>query len=305
MHVPHITTYQARGSRDYSMPAINLSSPSCVASRAGTSPTRRPARSTRMRVERLEQLGQLARDDEHGRALARELADQRVDLRLRADVDAARRLVEDQHRRTAPRATAPARSSAGCRPRARRRACRCSGVRTRSRSKCSLTMLALLAPDRSHVEARQPAEQRQRRVAPAALRQHQPLSLAVLRHEADAEAIASAGVAIAHRAAAHEDPPLRSRDRARRASAPPPIGRRRPAPRAQPPRPRARERDVSNLLGESPARSTRSTSSLDAVSRCCGKYSASGRPIISCTSSRSASLGDRRASRRAGRRAAR
>ena len=69
-----------------------------------------------MRVDRLQHFGQLARDQEHGVAVGGELVDQRVDLGLGADVDAARRLVEDQDRGSAPPATSPAPASAGCRP---------------------------------------------------------------------------------------------------------------------------------------------------------------------------------------------
>ncbi len=49
-------------------------------------------------VAHAEHLGQFARDHDHRRALPGELAHQRVDFRLGADIDAARRLVHDQHR---------------------------------------------------------------------------------------------------------------------------------------------------------------------------------------------------------------
>ena len=62
----------------------------------GSSPAIRPSRNTMMRVERCRTSGQLARDQEDARARRRELVDERVDLRLGADVDAAGRLVEDQ-----------------------------------------------------------------------------------------------------------------------------------------------------------------------------------------------------------------
>ncbi len=45
----------------------------------------------------VEHLGHLARDQHDGTACGGELVDERVNLRLGADVDAARRLVEDQH----------------------------------------------------------------------------------------------------------------------------------------------------------------------------------------------------------------
>ena len=49
---------------------------------------------------------------------AAQAVDPQVDLLLRADVDAARRLVEEQHLRTRSAATWPERPSADCRPRA-------------------------------------------------------------------------------------------------------------------------------------------------------------------------------------------
>ena len=52
-----------------------------------------------------------------------EVADQRHDFGVRADVDAARRLVEDQHARARRPASAPASPSAGCRPKVGRPAC--------------------------------------------------------------------------------------------------------------------------------------------------------------------------------------
>ena len=50
-------------------------------------------------VGHAEHLGQLARDHQHRDAAPGELGEQPVDLGLRADVDAARRLVDDQHLR--------------------------------------------------------------------------------------------------------------------------------------------------------------------------------------------------------------
>ena len=80
----------------------------------------RPSKSTIDAVGHAEHLGQLRRDHQHRHALAGELGEQPVHLGLRADVDPARRLVDDQQRRAAARATSPARPSAGCRPRASR-----------------------------------------------------------------------------------------------------------------------------------------------------------------------------------------
>ena len=65
-------------------------------------------------VAEADQLGQLRRDHDDRPAPTGQVADEVVDGGLRADVDAARRLVEQQHAARAP-ATWPARPSAGCR----------------------------------------------------------------------------------------------------------------------------------------------------------------------------------------------
>ena len=81
-----------------------------------------------MRSQSVEQLGDLGRGDEDRRCpRSARLEQQPVDLGLRADVDAARRLVEHQHARARRRATSRARPSAGCRPRGSRRARAASG----------------------------------------------------------------------------------------------------------------------------------------------------------------------------------
>ena len=70
---------------------------SWVASARGTSPVIRPGRQGVDAVADAEQLGQLGGDDQHRLPLVGEPVDDRVDLVLGADVDAAGRLVEDQH----------------------------------------------------------------------------------------------------------------------------------------------------------------------------------------------------------------
>src|SRR4051794_1957754 len=50
-------------------------------------------------IRHREDLGQVARDEQDRETRRGEVRDDPVDLHLRADVDAARRLVEDQHRR--------------------------------------------------------------------------------------------------------------------------------------------------------------------------------------------------------------
>ena len=82
----------------------------------------------------------VARDHQDGDAGIGQPAHQAVDLRLRADIDAARRLVEDHDLRASSTATSPAPPSAGCRPTGCRPACRSrpSGCRARrcARSRC-------------------------------------------------------------------------------------------------------------------------------------------------------------------------
>ena len=70
-------------------------------------------------VGAFDDLLELGGDHQHAEALVGELADQRLDLGLGADVDAAGRLVEDQQLRDRCRASAPAAPSAGCRRTAR------------------------------------------------------------------------------------------------------------------------------------------------------------------------------------------
>ena len=63
-------------------------------------------------------LGQVGADQDDRHALRGQLVDQLVDLDLGADVDAARRLIEDEHLRFRLQPLADARPSAGCRRRA-------------------------------------------------------------------------------------------------------------------------------------------------------------------------------------------
>ena len=93
---------------------------SSVASACANSAVSRPSRMTRMRSAIAQHLGQLGGDHQDRRRPRRRARDSSaVHLGLRADVDAARGLVDDQQRRAGGRATWPARPSAGC----RRRAC--------------------------------------------------------------------------------------------------------------------------------------------------------------------------------------
>ena len=73
--------------------------PTCVASLRSTTPVMRPSCITSIAVAHAEHFGHLRGDHQHGDALTGEFRDQAVDLGLRADVDAAGRLVEDQDAR--------------------------------------------------------------------------------------------------------------------------------------------------------------------------------------------------------------
>ena len=59
----------------------------------------RPSGHDQHAVGEADQFGHLGRDQDDADAACRELVDQPVDLRLGADVDAARRLVEDEQHR--------------------------------------------------------------------------------------------------------------------------------------------------------------------------------------------------------------
>ena len=70
-------------------------------------------------VREADHLLELGRDQDDAEAVGGELGEEVVDRALGADVDAARRLVGDQHARDRTAASARAAPSAGCRPRAR------------------------------------------------------------------------------------------------------------------------------------------------------------------------------------------
>ena len=72
---------------------------SWVIASPASSPASRPSRSTSTRSARRTTSGRSRRREHDGVAARRQVVDQRVDLGLRADVDAAGRLVEQQHAR--------------------------------------------------------------------------------------------------------------------------------------------------------------------------------------------------------------
>jgi hypothetical protein len=71
---------------------------SCETAAPRNSAVRAPARKTMTRSQPFDQLLKLRRDHQHAQAAFGQLVDQRLNLRLGADVDAARRLVEQQQR---------------------------------------------------------------------------------------------------------------------------------------------------------------------------------------------------------------
>ena len=244
-----------------------------------------PARTQHDDARRQRQhLRQLARDQQDRTPARRELADERMDLGLRADVDAARRLVEDQDRSRAPRATARARSSAGSRRTARRRPRRATareraaGRRTPA-PRCVPRDDAAIRAATADAEwratgcaARSPAER-----APAAC---DPPARARCRARSP-----RAGVSTRTGCPAQHDRRRDSRDRARTAPARPRIGRRPRVRRCLTLRPHAARTTRPRTSPATTVRSTRSTSSPGTALRCADTYSASGRPIIICTSS--------------------
>ena len=98
---------------------------SSVIASPSTSPLIRPSRTTSTRSQRPISSGSSDETTTMPTPLAREVAQDAVDLGLGADVDAARRLVEEDHPRARPTASWRSRPSAGCRPTATRPARRC------------------------------------------------------------------------------------------------------------------------------------------------------------------------------------
>ena len=87
---------QSASSDSRAAAAMRARTPSWLTSSPPSGPTTAPSRRTIIAVGSLDDLFELGGDEEHGDPLARELADERLDLRLGADVDPARRIVEDE-----------------------------------------------------------------------------------------------------------------------------------------------------------------------------------------------------------------
>ena len=126
----------------------------------------------------------VAGDHQDGDAAVGQLAHQPVDLVLGADVDAARRLVEDQHAWAPSTATWPAPPSAGCRPTAtpRRRRRPAADVEPAT---LRFGLRPLRGPDHQPVLS-VGAEVRQGDVVLDRKAEQQAGALAILRHEKDA-----------------------------------------------------------------------------------------------------------------------
>ena len=126
-------------------PAIVSMIFSRVISAPSISPTFLRSRSTADPMADRDEFVEFGGGDEQRQALRAKVADQVDDFRVRADVDAARRLVEDQHARARRPARAPGSLSADCRRRAGRPAC----PRPASRSPASRSFRARAAPARA------------------------------------------------------------------------------------------------------------------------------------------------------------
>ena len=112
------STSRAHARRHLELAGRGRDDRSSDASACANSATSRPSRMTRMRSASRSTSGSSDEIIRIATPSAASSLEQPVHLGLRADVDAARRLVDDQQRRPPRRATSRARPSAGCRPRA-------------------------------------------------------------------------------------------------------------------------------------------------------------------------------------------
>ena len=169
------------------VPSARCMTCSSSISSPASSPTTPPSRQTSTRCARPGDLGQVAGGEHDRHPVGGERSHQPVDLGLGADVDAARRLVEQQHARSRAQPLGEhdlllvaARELPCALVRARRRG---STARPRSCSNAARSR-----------RGREPATRRdrgqvgQRRVRPHRERQHEPLGLALLGHEHEARA---------------------------------------------------------------------------------------------------------------------
>ena len=138
---------------------------------------------------------------------AGQLVDQPVDLGLGADVDAAGRLVQDQHARLARQPACRAPPSAGCRRRACAPAARSGAVMRDARADAARRRQPALGAAIERSRSARPARARTSVTLSSTLRSSSSASLlAVLGHQADAgQRSASAGVAQRQRPADDAD----------------------------------------------------------------------------------------------------
>ena len=216
-----------------------------------------------------EHLLELGRDQQHGDPLGRERLDQLVDRALRADVDAARRLVGDEDARRAGTATSRTAPSAGCRPRAcspRASATACGRRAGRSARRAPRVRRAV---DRTTPSSRDLVEVRQRDVLDDRAQHQEPLPLAILgqHHDAAADRLPRRARAAAARPST-STAPRRAIGRRRRSRARPRSGRCRSARRARRSRRRgSRTRRPSTAGGRARPR-TESTTGASAGGGC-------------------------------------
>ena len=188
-----------------------------VASARANSAAIVPPRTTRMRCDIPSTSGSSLETITIAAPRAGQLEHQLVDLGLRADVDAARRLVEEKDARVAEQPLREHDLLLRCRPRgcaraARCRACECAVraimrfVGRRARARRSIKQVAL----------DELGEMRERHVLAHGHAEHEPLRLAILGDERDAGRDARRDVAAPQRALAVDRRPRRRR----RASAP-------------------------------------------------------------------------------------
>ena len=262
--------------------------------RAASSPTMRPSRKTRMRVDRFSTSGSSLEMSRIAGARRRELVDERVDLRLRADVHAARRLVEDQDaalRREPFRQHDLLLVAA----RQRRRPARRAPARARAGARSTADAAPRSARAVMNAERASRAQNRQRRVVERAHRRAPGPAACDPRARGRCRArIASAGRVACRAAARDRDVARRVADRGRTAPARPRSGRRRPARRSPTTSPARSVNETSAKLAGLDRPSTRSSSSPGVARRRAPESTprAGGRSS-SATSVASVELGDR------------
>ena len=160
---------------------------SWLKSARATSPASRPVRITRMRSQRPSSSSMSEETMRIAPPPAGEIADEAIDLDLGADIDPARRLVEQEDARPRRQSRAPAPPSAGCRPTGAATAWRMPGVRMR-RSRTSPARPAHpSARPRERCAARKACRaSTARRCCAREKGRISPSRLAVLRHQRDA-----------------------------------------------------------------------------------------------------------------------